>query len=428
MTEGVYMTEKELNRAEVLAKVKDKRLNQRQASEILHLSLRQVQRLYKLYQEKGAWALTSKKRGKASNNRIAESIQASISEIVKLERYTGFGPTFMNEKLEELHNIKISRETMRQMMIGIGVWNAKREKRPIIHQQRKRRARSGELVQIDGSPHAWFEDRGEPCNLLVFIDDATGRTFGKLVESETTAGYMLTMQEYITQYGAPLAVYSDKHSIFRINHGQCTKKENFTQFGRALKELNIELIYANSPQAKGRVERANQTLQDRLIKELRLAGIKTIDEANQFLVGYWKKYNEKFAILPACSEDAHRKITPTTDLARILCKKEQRTISKNLEFQFENVIYQVVEEKPSRSLIGTKVDAIMYLDGSLSFEHKGKPLRVRKYAEQIPSSLELSRKELDHHFRSQGNHKAGKNHPWLQEARAENRYREYQKV
>ncbi len=428
MTDGGYMTQKVLNRVEVLAKVKDKRLNQRQASEILHLSLRQVQRLYKLYQVKGPVALASKKRGKTSNNRIAESIQVSVSEIVKLERYAGFGPTFMNEKLLELHDIKISRETTRQIMIGTGVWNAKREKRPIIHQQRKRRARAGELIQIDGSPHAWFEDRGDPCNLLVFIDDATGRTFGKFFESETTAGYMQTMQEYITQYGAPLAVYSDKHNIFRINQGQCTKKENFTQFGRALKELDIELIYANSPQAKGRVERANQTLQDRLIKELRLAGVRAMNEGNEFLIGFWKKYNEKFAVLPANSEDAHRKIAPTTDLTRILCKKEQRTISKNLEFQFENVIYQVVQEKPSRSLIGTKVDAIKYLDGSLSFEHKGKPLRVKKYAEQIPSSLELSRKELDHHFKSRGGHKVAKNHPWRQEGRAETHMREHQRV
>src|SRR5260221_1601643 len=417
MTDGGYMTQKVLNRVEVLARVKDKRLNQRQASEILHLSLRQVQRLYKLYQVKGPVALASKKRGKTSNNRIAESIQVSVSEIVKLERYAGFGPTFMNEKLLELHDIKISRETTRQIMIGTGVWNAKREKRPIIHQQRKRRARAGELIQIDGSPHAWFEDRGDPCNLLVFIDDATGRTFGKFFESETTAGYMQTMQEYITQYGAPLAVYSDKHNIFRINQGQCTKKENFTQFGRALKELDIELIYANSPQAKGRVERANQTLQDRLIKEMRLKGISTIEEANKFLNTFWDKYNKKFSVAPRCQENAHR--VNTEDLSRILCTKEERTISQNHEFQFENEIYQVKLENSHRSLARAKITVIKQLDGVVFFEYQGKPLAVERYAEQRSSGPELSSKELNYHFNNRIGHKPREDHPWLQEGRAE---------
>jgi hypothetical protein len=422
MPEGVYMTQKELDRVEVLSRVKDKRLNQRQASESLHLSLRQLQRLYKLYQEKGALALASKKRGKMSNNKIAESTRSAVHEIVKQKRYEGFGPTLMSEKLEELHNIKVSRETTRTIMIESGIWSAKREKRPVIHQQRQRRARCGELIQIDGSPHAWFEDRGEPCNLLVFIDDATGRTFGKFFETETTAGYMQTMNEYIIQYGAPLAVYSDKHSIFRINQGM--KKENFTQFGRALKELDIELIYANSPQAKGRVERANQTLQDRLVKELRLAGITNMIEGNKFLEMFWVKYNERFAVLPGSLEDAHRKISPAIDLAKTLCEKQQRVISKNLEFQFENVIYQVVPEKPYMGLAGTKVTIVKGLNGSLSFEHKDKALAVRKYCEQTASTMEVSCKELDHHFRARGMHKVPAHHPWRQEGRAEARLRE----
>lgn len=424
MPEGVYMTQKELDRVEVLSRVKDKRLNQRQASELLHLSLRQLQRLYKLYQDKGVLALASKKRGKTSNNKLSEDVRASVFEIVTQKKYEGFGPTFMSEKLQELHNIQISRETTRQIMIKSGLWNAKREKRPIIHQQRKRRARSGELVQIDGSPHAWFEDRGEPCNLLVFIDDATGRTFGKFFQTETTAGYMQTMVEYITQYGAPLAVYSDKYCVFRINQG--TKTENFTQFGRALKELDIELIYANSPQAKGRVERANQTLQDRLTKELRLAGIITIDQANEFLKGYWVTHNEKFAVAPASTEDAYRQISAGVDITRVLCEKHERVISKNLEFQFENVIYQVVPEKACCGLAKTKVTVIKGLDGSLSFEHKGKALAVRKYNEQIALTTEVSYKELDHHLRTRGVYKDAAHHPWRQKGRAKAHLRERQ--
>jgi hypothetical protein len=234
------------------------------------------------------------------------------------------------------------------------------------------------------------------------------------------------MSEYITRYGAPLAVYSDKHSIFRINHGQGTKKDNFTQFARALDELDIELIYANSPQAKGRVERTNQTLQDRLIKDMRLEGINNMADANKFLETYWDKYNEKFAVMPACSEEAHHAISPSVNLTKIFCVKEERVISKNHEFQFDNVIYQVALDKPRVGLSGMKVTVLKGLDGSISFELKGKPLAVRKYLEQIPAPIELSRKELDRHFRGRG-HKVSKHHPWLQEGRVAAQMRE-QKV
>ena len=410
MIEGVYMTRKEINRAEVLMKVTQKRLTQAQAALELNLSLRQVQRLCRLVQLNGIASLVSRKRGKTSNRKLSEIIRARVSEIVTATIYTGFGPTLMCEKLEELHNIKISREATRQLMIQNEVWSVDRKKRPVIHQQRQRRARAGELVQIDGSPHAWFEDRGEQCNLLVFIDDATGRTYGKFFNSETTAGYMEVTAEYINKYGKPMAMYSDKHPIFRINHGQGTKRENYTQLGRALEELGIELIYANSPQAKGRVERANQTLQDRLIKEMRLKGIRTIEEANKFLETFWGKYNKKFSVAARCQEDAHRK--NTQELNKILCIKEKRTVSKNLEFQFENVIYQVKLEKPHRSLARAQVTVIKQLDGRLIFEYQGKPITVTKYSEQRSSGPELSTKELNYHFNNRVGHTQSKNHPW----------------
>lgn len=423
MAEGVYMTQKELNRAEILARVKDKRLTQRKAAEQLHLSLRQVQRLCLEYKNKGIAALASKKRGKPSNNKISASIRGKISEIVTMECYADFGPTLMNEKLAELHNVLISRETTRQIMIEKRVWFERKERRP-VHQQRQRRARFGELLQIDGSPHAWFEDRGEPCSLLVFIDDATGRTYGKFFEAETTAGYMQTMNEYVVRYGAPLAVYSDKHSIFRINNAHGTKSEHFTQFGRALHELDIELIYANSPQAKGRVERANQTLQDRLIKEMRLAGISTISEANVFLKRYWDKYNKKFAKMAVCSEDAHRQVTK--DLNEVFCEKQQRVISKNLEFQFGKEIYQVEIGKNTKPPVRAKVTVIKHLDGTLSFEYGGEPIAVKRYAEQLATSKELSSKELEHYFRTY--RKPGNYHPWVQAGRGKAGYRKYQQA
>lgn len=424
MTQGVYMTQKELHRAEILAKVSDKLIQQPKAAEILHISVRQLQRLLKKYKTGGALAIASKKRGKKSNNRLCESLRSRIKEIIAEPLYRDFRPTFMCEKLEERHTIKVSKETTRQIMIECGLWRSRKERRPVIHQQRQRRPRLGELVQIDGSPHAWLEDRAEPCCLLVFIDDATGRTYGKFFESETTAGYMQTMREYLKKYGAPLAVYSDKHGIFRVNKGENTKTENFTQFGRALHELDIDLIYAHSPQAKGRVERTNETLQDRLIKEMRLAGVNTISEANNFLEIFWPKYNKKFRKVAAMEEDAHRALPSYINLEAILCRKEQRKVSKNLEFSFDNVVYQI-SEKANPSLKGVRITVNEQLDGTITFEYGGKPFKATRYSEQM-SGIEMSEKELDQYFRQRKSYKPNYRHPWSQARRAETRMREYQ--
>lgn len=427
MAQGVFMTEKELYRAEILAKVKDKRLTQQKAAEKLQVTVRHLERLYHAFRKHGAQALASKKRGKASNNKMPESLCNTIKEIVTMKLYEGFRPTLMCEKLEELHSIKTSKETTRRIMTECGMWRPRKERRPVIHQQRMRRARWGELVQVDGSQHAWFEDRGDKCCLIVFIDDATGRTYGKFFEAETTAAYMQTLTEYIQLYGVPLALYSDKHGIFRVNQGQSTKKENFTQFGKVLHELDVMQIYAHSPQAKGRVERKNETLQDRLIKEMRLAGISTIDEGNRFLEKYWSKHNTKFAKVPASKENAHRALNSNVDLNKVICVKEQRVISKNLEFQFESVIYQVKVEKPSKRLIGAKVTISKHLDGTVTFDFEGKPICVKKYEEQI-SGLEINTKELDRFLKERQQRKPDRNHPLLQIGRAEARMRKYMRA
>ena len=424
MTQGVYMTQKELHRVEILSKVSEKIIKQPKAAKILNISVRQLQRLLKEYKKHGAQAIASKKRGKRSNNKLSDSIRSDIKEIVCRPIYSGFRPTLMCEKLEERHYIKVSKETTRQIMIECGLWRSRKERRPVIHQQRQRRPRLGELVQIDGSPHAWLEDRAEPCCLLVFIDDATGRTYGKFVEAETTAGYMQTMHEYLQKYGAPLAVYSDKHGIFRVNQGQSTKPENFTQLGRALNELDIDLIYAHSPQAKGRVERANETLQDRLIKEMRLAGVNTLSEANNFLEGFWPKYNKKFNVKAACEVDAHRELPSYMNLETILCRKEQRKVSKNMEFQFNNIIYQISPEANPK-LKGVKITINELLNGTITFEYNGKPFQATRYGEQ-KSGIEISDKEIDRYFRQKSTHKPSYRHPWSQARRAETRMRQYQ--
>jgi transposase len=346
MDKGIFMTEQAVDRANLFAEISQKKISQTGAAKVLGLSVRQVQRLYAAFLKEGVKALASHRWGKPGNRQLPPFLRARVLELVTCEKYTGFGPTFMCEKLEELHGIKISRETTRKLMIQTGVWEVDKKKRLVIHQQRPPRARFGELLQIDGSPHAWFEDRGESCVLIVFIDDATKRTYGKFFESETTEAYMTVTEEYIKKYGRWEVAYSDKHGIFRVNTPGCTKRESLTQFGRALKELGIRLMCANSPQAKGRVERMNQTLQDRLVKEMRLVGINDIHRANEFLLTFWDPFNEKFSIPPRNPVSAHRPLLPEHRLERILCKKENRKISKNLEIQYNNVIYQITLDKP----------------------------------------------------------------------------------
>lgn len=429
MEEEVCMKKPEISRGNLFLKITQNKITQRKAAEELGLSERHVRRLYAEFLMNGLTSLASKKRGRPSNHQLPKGFKARISELVTIELYEGFGPTFMCEKLEERHGIKISVSTTRKLMIQNGIWKAHKKKRPIVHQQRKRRARRGELVQIDGSPHAWFEDRGEPCALISFVDDATGRTYGRFFKSETTTAYMITARVYFSKYGRPLAFYSDKHSIFRINKPGCLKKELITQFGRACKELGIETISAHSPQAKGRVERNNQTQQDRLVKELRLAGISTMDEANQFLDRiYWDVYNKKFAIEAESPKDAHRDLLPEHDLKKILSHKKEGTLSKNLEVQCDNVIYQITLKNPSWCLRKAKVTIIKGIDGEVHIEYNGKDLPFKFFSEQESSGKTVDLKEIDSFFREKKIRKVSYNHPYNQQGRAEAKIKQYRKV
>ena len=395
MNEGVNMTEQEVTRANVLSGICQGKITQKNAAEVLGMSLRHIQRLHASFLEHGIIILISKQRGKSSNHRLPSIIKARVLELVTCEIYSGFGPTLMCEKLEQLHQITISRETTRYLMIESGVWEVNKKRRPVIHQQRKRRARCSELIQLDGSPHLWFEDRGDPCCLIVLIDDATGLTYAKFFESETTKAYMEIVTKYITSYGRPLAFYPDKFSVFRINKPGCLKKDLVTQFGRDCKELDIELICANSAQAKGRVERVNQTLQDRLVKEMRLAGISSIEEGNRFLPNFLKGFNKKFMVAPRDKNNAHRVLLPEQNLERILCIKSERKVTKNLEIQYNNKIYQIIPEKPSRSLIKACVTVLERLDGQISIEHQGRQLPFKLFSEQEANGEVINSKEID---------------------------------
>jgi len=426
MQKEVVMTQPEISRGNIFSKISQKKLTQRKAAEQLGLSERHVSRLYAEFLEFGIVSLASKQRGQPSNHQLPTGLKAQLSEIVTIELYLGFGPTFMREKLHERHGIDISVETTRKLMIQNGVWIPHKKKSPVIHQQRKRRARCGELVQIDGSPHAWFEDRGDLCVLISFVDDATGQTYGQFFKTETTRAYMVTAWVYFLKYGRPLAFYSDKHSIFRINRPGCLKKDLITQFGRACKELDIDPICANSPQAKGRVERNNQTQQDRLVKELRLEGINTIDKANEYLNNvYWDKFNNQFAVSPASSKDAHRKLLPEHDLEKILSNKQEGTLSKNLEVQCDNVIYQIEQKRPSRCLQRAKVTIIKTLEGEVYIEYNGKNLTFKVFSQQEICGKIIDSKKIGIVFREKKTRTVPFNHPWKQEGRAKTKMNQY---
>jgi len=270
MDELLTMSKKELTRLEVMQRLEAGHMRQTEAAESLGVSTRHVRRLLRAFRQQGERGLISKRRGKPSNNRLkVETRQQAIELIGK--HYSDFGPTLAHEKLTEVHELRLSVESVRQIMIAQRWWKPRKVKRDAVHQMRPRRERLGELVQIDGSLHAWLEDRGPKCTLLVYIDDATGRLMELLfVPAETTFAYFAATRRYLEHHGRPLAFYSDKHGIFRVNIKNALSGSGMTQFGRAMKALDIEIICANSPQAKGRIERANQTLQDRRVKEMRL--------------------------------------------------------------------------------------------------------------------------------------------------------------
>ena len=381
------MNEKELKRMKILLKLTERKLSQKKASEILDLSTRQVRRLVKKYQQKGLKGIVSKKRGMKSNNKTSDIQKSKVIEIIE-NNYKDFGPTLASEKLRERDGIIYSKETIRNWMIEHDFWKAKRKRDKKAHPQRERRSSFGELIQIDGSPHAWFEDRGPYCNLTVFIDDATGEYMEMFFTlRETTKAYAETLLLYLKDYGKPGTLYSDKHQIFKVNNKK-TDEESLSQFGRMAKDLDIKLITANSPQAKGRVERANLTLQDRLVKELRLRNINTMEEANKFLKDEYKyTLTDKFSVVPKSNEPAHRKVTESKEeLERIFSIQEERKITKDLEISYYNTIYQIKPESSTLAMKHQKVMVCTKLNGEVELIYKKKSLQytiLRKQEKQV---------------------------------------------
>ena len=373
------MSDGELVRLEVLRDVDQKRLTTAAAEQLLGLERRQVFRLLKAYRAEGAAGLISKRRGRRSNRRKPEALRRAALAMIR-EWYWDFGPTLVAEKLHEVHGITLGRETLRLWMIEAGLWLDRKQRRKRVHQPRLRRECVGELVQVDGCEHWWFEDRGPQCTLLVFIDDATGRLMHlQFVESESTFAYFHATRAYLEAWGKPVAFYSDKHGVFRVNHPGALGGDGMTQFGRALHALNIDIICANSSQAKGRVERAHKTLQDRLVKELRLAGASTLAEGNALLPAFMADYNARFAKPPANKKDLHRPLHGGDDLDDAFAWKEQRRLSQALTLQYDNVIFILEPSEPAKAAIGKYVTVFDYPDGRLAIRHNGVELAYRTF-------------------------------------------------
>jgi len=407
------MSASEMSRIEVMNRLEEKRLRQREAAEMLGVSTRQIKRLLSKYRGSGASGLVSKRRGKASNNQISKEVKEKVLELLKV-KYAGFGPTLACEKLVEVEGLQISDESVRQIMIGEKLWKARKERKESVHQMRERRACFGELVQIDGSPHAWFEERGAACNLLVAIDDATGKLVGLLfAEHESFHSYAKLAKAYFERYGKPVAFYSDKHGIFRVNQPGVGVSEAVTQFGRAMQELDIQILCANTPQAKGRVERANQTLQDRLVKEMRLRGISSLEQGNAYLPEFIEDFNQRFCVPPRSTHNAHRPITALETLAHILVWQEPRTVSKNLTVQFKKVVYQIQTDRPSYALRNAQVTVCENAAGQVVILYKSKPLEFTIFHKQQHQAEIVDSKDVDRVLDNQRfAHIPAPNHPW----------------
>jgi len=406
MSEVFQMSEKELDRVCVIKKVIAKEITQYTAANLLGLqSDRQIRNLVQSYKQFGPQSLISRQRGQKSNRMYPPEFKQDVLQLVRTT-YHDFTPQLVSEQLLKTHDIRLSRETLRKWMTDAHL-HIPRSVRKKIHPLRSRRALFGELIQIDASIHDWFEGRHQKCALIVFVDDATSKiTAAYFCPNECLEGYFVALKSHILRYGRPLALYSDRHAIFGGN-----EKIQNAQFIRALKDLDVRSILAGSPQAKGRVERANRTLQDRLIKEMRLNGISDIEAANQYLPSFIEEYNKKFSKEPMGSVDAHRPLASGCDLEQHLTRCEERTLSKNLSFSFYNTYYQILEPQMSNRLAKKRVKIYIRTDGSLRVFYGSKELKFSLLSEYREEKVTLNIKEKLT-WEPKPKKKVSKNHPW----------------
>lgn len=370
-SEMITMSMRELDRLKTVQSVVGGNLKQIVAAQRLDLTARQVRRLVSRYQDEGASGLVSRNRGRTGNRQLPPELAKSALSIIAM-RYADFGPTLACEKLRELHGITINKETVRRLMSEAGFWTPRSRRAAKIYQPRNRRHCVGELIQIDGSDHRWFEERAPACTLLVYIDDATSRLMHLyFTYSESTFSYFEATQAYLVLHGKPLAFYSDKATVFRNNQKDAAGGLGYTQFGRAMFDLNIESICANSSQAKGRVERANLTLQDRLVKEMRLRNISTMAAGNAYAPQFMADFNQRFAKPPRNDFDVHRRVNADEDLALIFSVQGKRLVSARLTLQIDKSLYMLTDTPQARAQIKKRVDVFEYPDGRIELRANG---------------------------------------------------------
>ena len=401
----IMATQEELRRLHVVQKTLEGGLKQVLAAEILSLSDRQVRRVVRRVKAEGKRGVVHRGRGKPRNRRLPDETKDKALGIYRQDRYKGFGPTLFSEKLFEEEGIKLSDETLRNWLIESGDWQ-KARKRKTHRKWRERKGHFGEMLQMDGSHHKWFEGRGPEIVLMGCIDDATNKIFGRFYAYEGTIPAMDCLKRYIKRYGLPQGVYIDRHTTYKSNakptiEDDLNGRKPMSQFERAMEELGVEVIHANSPQAKGRIERLFKTLQDRLVKEMRLKGISTIEEANKFLQGYLKGHNERFSIEAAEKEDLHRPLAEGFDLNGVLCVKTKRALRNDFTVVHNKKLYQILDPANTKDVMVEE-----RINGRMHITHNNKALGFKEI-----DSIPLKEKPQKP-FKIRKKYIPPKNHPW----------------
>lgn len=382
----ITMSQRELKRLYIVHKLLDKRLRQVEATDLLGLSERQIRRIVKKVKKEGEAGVIHKSRGKLSHNRIPEKTKQKVISLYK-NKYRGFGPLLFSEKLFEIDKVRISNETLRKWLIEARQWT-KRRKHKQHRQWRERKKHSGQMIQVDGSHHDWFEERGPKCVLMAYIDDATSIVFARFYDYEGTFPFMDSFKRYIRKYGLPHSIYLDKHTTYKSTKKPSIKDElsdtePLSEVGRALNELEVRIIYAHSPQAKGRVERLFRTFQDRVIKEMRLRSIRNIKQANKFLTHYLPVFNKRFSVRAVEKDNIHRNVPKRIDLNSILCIKTERALRNDFTVAHNNRLYQVLNHINARRVVVEE-----RMNGKIFIDHKDSKLKYKEIAKRPKKQVE----------------------------------------
>jgi hypothetical protein len=413
--ERIAMSQEERDRLEWLRRAKDKVVSQRKAAQNMGLSDRWVRKLLQRMKSEGDGVVVHRLRGRTSNRKIPAQIQAQALQILKQPEWHDFGPTFASEQLARRHQIKVSDETLRRWMIGAGLWKSRSRRIEEVHCWRPRRSAFGELVQWDTSTHDWLEGRGPVRYLVRLIDDATSWSWGRFVERDATPFNMAVLWEYLEKHGRMVEVYTDRHAMFAVtprageSRAERIAADRLTQIGRGLRELGIGWIAAQSPPAKGRVERSFGTDQDRLVKHLRLAKIATLEAANAFLEQeYWPEWNQRFAQPVADFPNQHRPLTPYLDLAAILCHVEQRVIGNDYTFAFAGRRYQIAREDAQAGMRHQRLRVELRLNGELQARYQDRYVHIGECGARVAATEPMQRKPV------RKDHNAGGKSSWMQ--------------